>query len=118
MKKTKEIKTCSPVWLSSQLSALLWSSVAVHCCHPLHRVVSRPCSALVFHPYLHWDASQLSVVAALVLAVFVFVCLVFCRSSAVCLLYPDVGPSCLLVGLEPEFAIHKFKILNLYWALS
>lgn len=65
-------------------------------------MVSRPCSALVYHPYFHWAVSQLSVVVALALAVFVFVYLASCCPSAVCLLYLAVDLLCLLVGLQPE----------------
>jgi len=59
--------------------------------------------------------SQLSVVVSLVLVVFVFVCLVFCRPSAACLLYPVVVLLRLWVGLEPEYfkTSSKFCVCNL-----
>ena len=118
METLKEIIKYSLVMLSSQLSALLWSSGADHCCHLLHRMVSHPCSALAYHPYSHWTAKQLSVVVAVVPAVFVFVCLVFCCPSVVYLLYPAVGPLRLLVDLEPEQYNSKIQIIFLLQCTS
>ena len=115
METLKETIKYSLVVLSSQLSALLWSSGADRCCHLLYQMASHPCSALAYHPYFHWTAKQLSVVVAIAPAAFVFVCLVFCCpfAAVVYLLYPAVGLLRLLVDLEPGHYNSKIQIIFL-----